>query len=104
MNNPESKHEGHGDSKEYTIIVNARPKVVTTKELSFADVVILAYVLALGLSDPNRLSLSEPIGMEQNRGQGPGFVIQRVLARQSLRPQVVAGDSTPVPRLEAQAG
>ncbi|HEY3368814.1 MAG TPA: hypothetical protein VGK74_27470, partial [Symbiobacteriaceae bacterium] len=48
------------------------------------------YLLALGLSDPSRLSLSEPIGLEQNRGQGPGFVIQRVLARQSLRPQVVA--------------
>lgn len=37
----ENKHDGH--DKEYTIIVNARPKVVTKKELSFAEIVALAF-------------------------------------------------------------
>ncbi len=36
-------HEGHGHDKEYTIIVNTREKVVTEKELSFSDIVALAY-------------------------------------------------------------
>jgi len=35
-------HE-HGHDKEYTIIVNTREKVVTEKELSFSDIVALAY-------------------------------------------------------------
>lgn len=39
----ENKHEDHGRDKEYTIIVNARPKVVTKKELSFAEIVALAF-------------------------------------------------------------
>ena len=44
MNNTqENKHEDHGHDKEYTIIVNARPKVVTKKELSFAEIVALAF-------------------------------------------------------------
>lgn len=39
----ENKHEDHGHNKEYTIIVNGRAKVVTKKELSFAEVVALAF-------------------------------------------------------------
>jgi len=39
----EDKHEDHGHDKEYTIIVNARPKVVRKKELSFAEIVALAF-------------------------------------------------------------
>lgn len=37
------KHEDHGHDKECTIIVNAREKVVTKKELSFEEVVALAF-------------------------------------------------------------
>jgi hypothetical protein len=44
MSNPQAnKHEGQGHDKEVTIIVNARPKVVTAKEMSFADIVTLAF-------------------------------------------------------------
>ncbi len=39
----ERKHEDQGRNKEYTIIVNGRAKVVTKKELSFAEVVALAF-------------------------------------------------------------
>ncbi len=37
------KDAGHGQDKQYTIIVNGRQKVVTKKELSFAEVVALAF-------------------------------------------------------------
>jgi hypothetical protein len=36
-------HEEHGHDKEYTIIVNAREKIVTEKELTFSDIVALAF-------------------------------------------------------------
>lgn len=39
----EQKHDEHGQSKSVTIVVNARPKVVTQKELTFAEVVGLAF-------------------------------------------------------------
>ena len=42
MNNAEDKNEGHGQDKHYTIIVNGREKVVTTKELSFSEIVALS--------------------------------------------------------------
>ncbi|MGB7220080.1 MAG: multiubiquitin domain-containing protein [Vicinamibacterales bacterium] len=35
--------EGHGHDKEFTIIVNGRQKMVTAKEMSFADIVALAF-------------------------------------------------------------
>lgn len=38
----EHENQGGGQHKEVTVIVNGRPKVVTTKELSFADVVTLS--------------------------------------------------------------
>ena len=44
MNNSQkNKHEDHGHNKEYTIIVNGRQKVVTKNELSFTEVVTLAF-------------------------------------------------------------
>jgi len=44
MNDSQEKnHEGQGHNKEYTIIVNGRAKVVTQKELSFTEVVALAF-------------------------------------------------------------
>lgn len=43
MEKTEDKHEDHGHNKEYTIVVNGRSKVVTKKELSFAEVVALAF-------------------------------------------------------------
>jgi hypothetical protein len=44
MNNPpEDQHEGQGHNKEFTIIVNGRQKVVTEKELSFVEIVALAF-------------------------------------------------------------
>lgn len=43
MNSQENKHEGHGQSKDFTIIVNGRQEVVTSKELSFAEVLALAF-------------------------------------------------------------
>lgn len=42
-NSEENKHEGQGHNKEYKIIVNGRQKVVTKDELSFAEVVALAF-------------------------------------------------------------
>jgi len=44
MNNlQENKDEGQSDNKDFTIIVNARQKTVTVKEMSFAQVVDLAF-------------------------------------------------------------
>ncbi|OGC93169.1 MAG: hypothetical protein A2W25_06010 [candidate division Zixibacteria bacterium RBG_16_53_22] len=44
MNNlQENKHEEQGHNKDFTIIVNGRQKVVTAKELSFAEIVALAF-------------------------------------------------------------
>ena len=44
MNNShENDHEGQGHNKELTIIVNGRQKVVTEKEISFAEIVTLAF-------------------------------------------------------------
>lgn len=42
MNN-EHKDHGHGHVKEFTIIVNGREKVVTKDELSFDEIVALAF-------------------------------------------------------------
>lgn len=39
----ETKAEGQGQAKSYTIVVNGRPKTVTDKEISFEAVVDLAY-------------------------------------------------------------
>lgn len=38
----EHESQGGGHHKDVTVIVNGRPKVVTAKELSFADVVALS--------------------------------------------------------------
>ena len=44
MNNlQENKREGQGHNKEFTIIVNGRQKEVTAKELSFAEIIALAF-------------------------------------------------------------
>jgi hypothetical protein len=44
MNEPqENKNGGQGHIKEYKIIVNGREKIVNKKELSFAEVVALAF-------------------------------------------------------------
>jgi len=44
MNNlQKNKHEEQGHNKEFMIIVNGRQKVVTAKELSFAQIVALAF-------------------------------------------------------------
>lgn len=42
-NNQDNNHEDQGHNKDTTIIVNGRPKVVSAKELSFAEVVALAF-------------------------------------------------------------
>lgn len=42
-NSQDNNHEGQGHTKEFTIIVNGRQKVVTAKELSFAEVVVLGF-------------------------------------------------------------
>ena len=39
----EKKNEVHVHEKEVTIIVNARPKVVTKKEMTFEEIVALAF-------------------------------------------------------------
>ncbi len=39
----EKKNEAHVHEKEVTIIVNARPKVVTKKEMTFEEIVALAF-------------------------------------------------------------
>jgi hypothetical protein len=44
MNNfQENKQKDQGSKKEFTIIVNARQKVVTQRELSFTEIVALAF-------------------------------------------------------------
>ena len=43
MSNPEHSNEGQGHDKPFTIIVNGREKSVTTKELTFDQVVALAF-------------------------------------------------------------
>ena len=44
MNNSQANgHREHCHHKEFTIIVNGRPKVVTQKELSFSEIVALAF-------------------------------------------------------------
>ena len=40
---PGNGHNGHKHDKEYTIIVNARPKTVTQKIISYTEIVILAF-------------------------------------------------------------
>lgn len=43
MNNPDQhRNQGHGHKEQFTIIVNGREKVVTEKEMSFAEIVALA--------------------------------------------------------------
>ncbi len=37
------KHEGQGQNKDFTIIVNGRQKAVTSKDMSFAEIVALAF-------------------------------------------------------------
>jgi len=39
----EQKHEEQKNNKDFTVIVNGRPKVVTQKELTFDEVVALAF-------------------------------------------------------------
>lgn len=39
----DAQNEGQSHKKEFTIIVNGRPKVVTEKELSFEQIVSLAF-------------------------------------------------------------
>jgi hypothetical protein len=39
----ENKNEGQGHEKEFAIIVNGRSKTVTTRELSFDQIVALAF-------------------------------------------------------------
>ena len=49
MNNSEEhKNEAPGQNKEYSIIVNGQQKVVTSKELTFAEVVALDEALPSG--------------------------------------------------------
>lgn len=43
MSNSEHPNEGHGENKEFTVIVNGRQKTVTTKELTLDQVVALAF-------------------------------------------------------------
>lgn len=44
MNAPrETEGKGHGHEKEITIIVNGRQKVVSARELSFAEIISLAF-------------------------------------------------------------
>ena len=44
MNNSnENDHEAQGHNKEFTIIVNGRQKIVDKKEISFAEIVALAF-------------------------------------------------------------
>ncbi len=51
-NSVEHKHEAPGHNKEFTIIVNGREKVVTGKEISFSQVVELAFGTT---SNPNTI-------------------------------------------------
>jgi hypothetical protein len=44
MNNSQkNERKGHGHHKEFTIIVNGRQKVVTSRELSFTEIIALAF-------------------------------------------------------------
>lgn len=43
MQNENDKHEEQGHNKDFTIVVNGRQKVVTARELSFAELIALAF-------------------------------------------------------------
>lgn len=43
MHQENEKQEGQGHDKHFTIIVNGRQKVVTTKEITFTELVVLAF-------------------------------------------------------------
>ena len=42
-NSQENEHEGQDHSKEFRVIVNGREKVVAQKEMSFSEIVALAF-------------------------------------------------------------
>ena len=42
-NNEEHKHEAHGKHKDYTILVNTRDKAWIQKEISYEEVIVLAF-------------------------------------------------------------
>ena len=59
----EGKDTGHGQDKHYTVVVNGRQKVVTKKELSFAEVVALAF-------DPVPIGPNIVFTVTYRRGEG----------------------------------
>lgn len=42
-NKEKNNEHNHGKEKEYSIIINGRPKTVTSKELSYEEIVNLAF-------------------------------------------------------------
>lgn len=73
----ENKQEEHGHDKEYTIIVNARPKVVTKKELSFAEIIALAFD-----NPPQGPNIVFTVTYRRGEGQKPeGGLVERETVR-----------------------
>jgi hypothetical protein len=66
MKSSENKGEGKENEKEFTIIVNGRSKVVTGKELSYAQVVALAFD-----SPPTGENVSFTITYRKGEGNKP---------------------------------
>ena len=64
MTKPEdNKHEDHEQDKSFTIIVNARPKVVTERALSFDAIIRLAF-------DPAPTSETTMFTVTYRKGEG----------------------------------
>jgi len=71
-NAQENKHEGQGHNKQVTIIVNGRQKVVMKDELSFDEIVALAYD-----NPPNGENIVFTITYRRGQGHKPeGTLVQ----------------------------
>ena len=62
-NLPENKHDAPSEHKDFTIIVNGRQKTVSARELSFAEVIALAF-------DPPPTGQNTIFTITYRRGQG----------------------------------
>lgn len=86
-----NKHEDKDRDKQFTIIVNGREKVVTTKEISFAQVVALANLP----SGPNIVyTVTYRRGGEGNKPEGTLVEGETVKVKEGMIFNVTATDKS----------
>lgn len=92
MSNPEAaKHEGQGQDKSFTVIVNAQPKVVTGKEISFEAIVNLAFPSPAG---PNMMFTVTYRRGEGNKPEGTLVEGETVKVKEGMIFNVTATDKS----------